>query len=220
MADHGSQLGSAVLIASVGTSWLYLRSVYMPPSMWRMVTKTASTSLLSVFAALQGAPPLLSTALALGSVGDACLSWDGDAAFLSGLGSFLAAHVVYIVLFARTGGGTASILGSRPRMAAAGLLVCAFAPVMVSQLMPRAPREMRLPILVYTAAIVTMVLAALTLENRLVIAGALSFTVSDAILSADKFLVSPASTHRRWMPYAVWVLYYAGQLQIALGFNG
>jgi uncharacterized membrane protein YhhN len=37
--------------------------------------------------------------LALSALGDAFLAHEGDAAFLGGLGSFLAAHILYAVLF-------------------------------------------------------------------------------------------------------------------------
>lgn len=211
---------NAVLLVSLCASFLYARNADAPPSLWRMTTKTTSTALLSVLSALQGGPALLSGALLLGATGDAFLAWDGETAFLAGLGSFLAAHVLYIVLFAQTGYGSALILSTGWRIIVAVILACAFAPMMVSELMPKVARELRLPILVYTSAIVMMVVTALTLDNAPVVTGALSFTVSDAILSAEKFLVAPTSRHRRWMPYAVWALYYAGQLQIALGIVG
>ncbi|KAH8901840.1 YhhN-like protein [Coniochaeta sp. PMI_546] len=218
--DGQLSLANAVLTVSLCMSLLYVQCVDMPPSVWRMATKTASTATLSALSALQGGPGLLSAALLLGVTGDAFLAWDGDGAFLSGLGSFLAAHLLYIVLFAQSGYGKAVVLNSGVRIVAATLLVCAFAPMMVSELMPKVNRDLRLPILVYTGAIIMMVLTALTLDEPLVIMGALLFTVSDAILSAEKFLVPATSKNRWWMPYAVWVLYYAGQLLIVLGFVG
>lgn len=45
---------SAVLAASVGAAALYVTLVRSPPSRWRMVVKTASTSLLSATAAMRG----------------------------------------------------------------------------------------------------------------------------------------------------------------------
>jgi len=210
----------AILAASVGTSWVYLRSVRASPSMLRMVVKAASTALLSVLSVLNGEPLLLSVALMLGSIGDACLAWDGDTAFLAGLGSFLSAHILYIIIFCRIGHGMALLLGSVWRTVAIAMLICVFIPSMLWQLVPNVARDMRLPVLAYTGVIMLMVLSALSLDKPMVITGALCFTLSDAILSAEKFLVATASAHRRWMPYAVWVLYYAGQLQITLGLLG
>lgn len=215
--DAELSLANVALMASLCASLLYVRRVHMPPSMWRMAAKTASTVMLSAFSAVHGGPALLSAALLVSATGDAFLAWDGDTAFRSGLGSFLVAHVLYIFLFARNGRGEASVLDNGLRTMAAALLVCAFAPIMLWVLVPKVSRDLRLPILVYTSAIVMMVLAALTLHKRLVIAGALLFMVSDAVLSAEKFLIPATSRNRRWMPYVVWVLYYAGQLLIALG---
>ncbi|KAK3682962.1 YhhN-like protein [Podospora appendiculata] len=213
-------LDNAILALSLSSALLYGANVHSPPSITRMITKTTSTALLSALASLRGGPPLLATALALGATGDAFLAWDGDAAFLSGLGSFLVAHVLYIVLFVGAGDGAARVLAEGWRVATALGLTVVFAPTMVTLLMPRLVRELRVPILVYITAIVLMVLAALTMgDNGWVVLGALLFTVSDGILSAEKFIVSSASAHRKWMPYAVWALYYAGQLLIALGFS-
>lgn len=41
---------------------------------------------------------------------------------------------------------------------------------------------------------------------------------SDGLLAAERFLLAAISPHRVWMRYAVWVLYYAAQLAITLGF--
>ncbi|KAB5529011.1 YhhN-like protein [Coniochaeta sp. 2T2.1] len=215
--DSVPSLPNAELLTSLSASLLYLQCVHTRPSVWRMSVKAGSTALLSALSTTQNGPLLLSAALLLGAAGDAFLAWDGDTTFLCGLGSFLAAHILYIILFAQRGSGKARILGSSWRMVAASFLVCAFAPIMLSALMPKVARDLRLPILVYTSAIIMMVLTALTLDNPVLVSGAICFTVSDAVLSVDKFLVSSTSAHRHWMPYAVWILYYAGQLQIAVG---
>jgi uncharacterized membrane protein YhhN len=65
--------------------------------------------------------------------------------------------------------------------------------------------------------IFVMAITALMLDSNQVILGAVMFCSSDSILAAERFLVSPTSFHRSWMRYAVWVLYYGGQLLIALG---
>lgn len=210
--------GSAVLTASVISAIAHCPSVLSSPGYTRMATKTASTALLSALAYQCGAPHLLVGALALGSLGDAFLAWDGEANFLCGLASFLAAHVLYLVLFVQSGGGKAQLLADPWRVGTATVFVVVLAPTMTALLIPRVAKDLQLPILVYTAAIGAMVLAALTTDSELVMAGAALFTTSDAILAAERFLVSPASSHSPWMKYAVWVLYYSGQLLIALGF--
>ncbi|TIM34245.1 MAG: lysoplasmalogenase, partial [Mesorhizobium sp.] len=44
------------------------------------------------------------------------------------------------------------------------------------------------------------------------------FMASDGLLASEKFLLSAISPHRDWTRRAVWVLYYAAQLAITMGF--
>ncbi|KAK3298102.1 YhhN-like protein [Chaetomium fimeti] len=210
---------STVLACSIGASIVYLTMVRSPPSGLRMIVKTASTALLSALVFIQGGPLLLAGALALGSVGDAFLAWDDDTSFLYGLANFLVAHIFYIVLFFGRDTDRSvlfqSLLGSW-RAVAAGLLSL-LVPVMIALLMPRLDTALRLPVVLYSFTIFVMVLTALTSNSGQVISGSLMFSTSDAILAADRFLVPSPSTHRAWMQHAVWVLYYSGQLLIALG---
>lgn len=210
---------SAVLAASIGSAVLYLALVRSPPSRWRMVVKTASTALLSAVAAMRGGPLLLVGALGLGSVGDAFLAWDDETSFTCGLASFLVAHVLYVVLFfGRNTDGAAEfqVLFEGWRAMGSGALAV-LVPVMIAALMPRIGPELRPPVVLYSLTIFVMAITALTLENDQVIFGAIMFCSSDSILAADRFLVSPTSSRRPWMQHAVWVLYYGGQLLIALG---
>ncbi|KAK4183881.1 YhhN-like protein [Podospora australis] len=216
---------SAVLAASVGAAVLYQSLVRSPPSFPRMVIKTASTALLSATSFLRGGPFLLVGALGLGSVGDAFLAWDDETSFIFGLASFLVAHILYILLFLQNGPGgmddfnikVHTILSKNWRAAIAGALAL-LVPFMISQLMPRIGKDLRAPVVVYSLVIFVMALTALTLQSSQVILGAVMFTSSDSILAAGKFLVPASSGHHAWMHHAVWVLYYAGQLLIALGF--
>ncbi|SPO07763.1 uncharacterized protein DNG_10458 [Cephalotrichum gorgonifer] len=216
-------LDNTVLTLSVVSAFVYLSITRAAPSYSRMVSKTASTALLSLLAYQHGGPYSLVGALALGSLGDAFLAWDNgsdedsDSNFLCGLGSFLAAHILYVFLFAQSGGGKEKLLDDTWRVAAATFFLVVLAPTMIALLIPRVARDLRVPILVYTAAIGTMLLMALTMDNMLVITGSALFTTSDAILSTEKFLL-PRSPYSPLMQYAVWVLYYSGQLLIALGF--
>jgi uncharacterized membrane protein YhhN len=210
---------SVALGASIASAVLYLAIVRSPPSRWRMVVKTASTALLSAVAAMRGGPLLLVGALGLGSIGDAFLAWDDETSFLCGLASFLLAHILYVALFfgKNTNGaaGFQVLFEGWRAMAAGGLAV--LVPVMIASLMPRLGSELRPPVVVYSLTIFVMAITALTLENNQVIFGAIMFCSSDSILAAERFLVSPTSSRRPWMQHAVWVLYYGGQLLIAVG---
>jgi uncharacterized membrane protein YhhN len=63
-----------------------------------------------------------------------------------------------------------------------------------------------------------MSVTALRLGNVFVIAGAALFMASDAVPAAEKFLMASLSPRRRPARLGVWVLYYAAQLLITLGF--
>jgi uncharacterized membrane protein YhhN len=157
-------------------------------------------------------PALLIVALALSALGDAFLAHEGEAAFLGGLGSFLAAHIAYAVLFIVSGPGFAD--ASVP-----GLLAMVVFGVGMGTLMVRKAGALALPVAAYVLAISVMGLGGVTLGG-LVLLGAVLFMASDAILGSEKFLMSEASSLRRLTSPAVWVLYYAGQLLITLGLLG
>ncbi|KAF5005498.1 hypothetical protein FDECE_8076 [Fusarium decemcellulare] len=211
-----SLLQNIILILSLTTAIGYGIYVRERPSVARMITKTCAIGLLALLSAILHAPRLLIAAQAFGALGDAFLAWDGDGAFLRGLGSFLTAHVFYITLFINSANGWELLLSGGWRVFAAAFMLL-LASGMVVMLLPRVSYHLRLPILAYSIAIYTMVLTALTVDNTRLVSGAIIFTASDSLLATEKFLVSHDSSHRAWMEHAVWVLYYFGQLLIMLG---
>lgn len=208
---------NATLIFSLVAAVIYAFTLGMPPSLARSAAKTLAVAMLAVLAAMQGGPLLLVVALALSAVGDAFLSRDGEKAFLGGLASFLVAHIVYIVLFLRSGGGP-GLLGAESWRGAIALAMTVFVIVMLAALWRRAGPSLRIPIACYVMAILAMGMAALTTSSAWVIGGAVLFMASDGLLATEKFLVAAISPHRAWMRFAVWGLYYAAQLAITLGF--
>ena len=218
-SDTDASLDKTVLAVSFASAVLYLFQVRSSPSYSRTLVKTSSTALLSYLSHLLGGPQFLTGALALSSLGDAFLAWDGDLASLCGLSSFLVAHVLYILLFLQPqhAAGFQNLLMARWRTATAGGLAL-LVPVMIATLMPKVGNPFRVPVMVYSLTICVMALTALTLENGRVIVGTTMFTASDSILAADKFLVPETTGYRGWMRRAAWVLYYGGQALITLGF--
>ncbi|MFD2053617.1 lysoplasmalogenase [Mesorhizobium calcicola] len=208
---------NATLIFSLAAAVIYAFTLGMPPTLARSAAKTLAVAMLAVLAALQGGPLLLVIALTLSAVGDAFLSRDGEKAFLGGLASFLGAHVVYVALFLRSGGGL-ELLGAESWRGAIALAMAVFAIVMLAVLWRRVGPGLRVPIVVYVAAILAMGVSALTTGSVSIIGGALLFMASDGLLAAEKFLVAAISPHRAWMRFAVWALYYAAQLAITVGF--
>jgi len=124
-------------------------------------------------------------ALALSMLGDICLMFEGDGWFAGGLGSFLLAHVGFIVAFLK-GVSLAWPPAWTLLPVLYGLGLCAW-------LLPRAG-ALRIPVALYCLVLLGMTLAAAlrlqTLGGQpavLAVAGALLFVVSDSALALRKF---------------------------------
>ncbi|WP_315926507.1 lysoplasmalogenase [Mesorhizobium sp. SP-1A] len=206
---------NATLLFSLAAAIIYACAPPTPPRLSRTAAKAGSVALLALLAFLQGGPWLLVAALALSAIGDAFLSREGEAAFLGGLASFLAAHLVYIALFLKTGSGLEAFRAA-PWHLALALAMAGFALLMLRLLWPRVG-ALRMPVAAYVAAILAMGLAALTTPALALIGGAVLFMASDAVLATEKFLMAQDSPHRAWMHRAVWLLYYPAQAVITLG---
>jgi uncharacterized membrane protein YhhN len=181
-----------------------------PVSAWRTLVKTAAVAALAVLAYVAGAPLPLTTALVLSAIGDACLAGDAERWLPAGLGAFLLAHVSYIWLFVHDGGGRAALIAEPVRTLG---VAAAFATgVTMLAWLWRSLGAMRGAVSVYVVAICAMTASSFTLPHRLwpAMLGAVAFTASDAILSAELFKTLRAP----WATYAVWGLYYAAQALI------
>ena len=120
-------------------------------------------------------------ALALGGLGDVALLGSSPIAFTAGLGCFLAGHVAWIVaLRQRPGGGR---LRARPALAVPHL--AAFG-AMNAYLWTRTGKD-RLPVIVYSAALLAMSLSALDSGSTRTAAGGALFLSSDTLLALGKF---------------------------------
>ena len=120
-------------------------------------------------------------ALALGGAGDMALLGGGETAFTAGLVSFLAGHVAWIIaLRQRPRGGRL-----RARSALAASQVAVFG-AMNAYLWKRTGKD-RLPVLVYSSALLAMSLAALDSGSPRTAAGGALFLVSDTLLALEKF---------------------------------
>ncbi|SJM31341.1 lysoplasmalogenase family protein [Mesorhizobium delmotii] len=208
---------NATLLFSLAAAVIYAFTIDMPPKLARSAVKTLAVAMLAVLASLQGGPWLLVAALTLSAIGDAFLSREGEKAFLGGLASFLVAHGLYIALYLRFGDGV-GLLSAEPWRAAIAMAMAVFALAMLFALWRRVGPALRLPVSVYIAAILAMAISALTLSNFWIIGGAALFIASDGLLASEKFLLSAISPHRAWMRNAAWMLYYAAQLAITMGF--
>jgi uncharacterized membrane protein YhhN len=208
---------NATLLIALAAAVLYALVLNTRPTWLRTAVKTIPVALLAVLTVLENGPLLLFAALALSAAGDAFLSRENERTFLYGLGSFLLAHLAYIALFYMNGGGYELLLTELWRSAAV-VALSLFALVMLALLLRVVSPDLRLPIFVYVLAIAGMGVVAFTTSNVWIIAGALLFIASDALLATEKFLTPAISPHRDWMRFSVWGLYIAAQIAITLGF--
>lgn len=133
--------------------------------------------------------------------------------FLAGLACFLGTHLCYAAAFYTPPHGVASLLALLP--------FAVFGAVMFLMLAPGAG-ALRVPVLVYAAAICTMAwqaaehhLRADAAGSGLALAGALLFVLSDSVLGYNRFRRS-----FRWAQALLLSSYFAGQWLIALSLNG
>ena len=145
--------------------------------------------------------------LALSWCGDLALSYSGDAAFLTGLVSFLLAHVMYCIAFVWRGvKWTWALAALVPVAIAAGGVL--------TWLLPYVSGEMRVPVLVYTAVIGLMVVLAFGARGAggpvTIVIGAVLFYLSDISVASGQF-VKPDFPNYLWgLPF-----YFIGQLFLA-----
>ena len=143
-------------------------------------------------------------ALLLGGVGDVALLGSGGTAFRAGLGSFLAGHVAWTAALRRRGTG-------RARPATVVPYVLAWTGLN-AVLWPRTGPD-RLPVLLYSAALTTTALAALSTGDPRATAGGALFMASDGLLALERF----AGVHLPAHEGLVMASYTAAQALLAAG---
>ena len=119
---------------------------------------------------------------------------DPSIGFLLGLGSFLLAHIMYLVAFLKTNIKASSIYKSRPHLALPFVL---FGLSLVLYLKRAAHPDfvpMEIPVMVYASVIMLMVLAGIGRYNKVqqksfswVVIGALLFMFSDTLIALSRF---------------------------------
>jgi len=185
------------------------------PSALRTLIKGCAVGSLALIAYLEGGGVLLAIALAFCTLGDLFLAGDPKRWLRPGLGAFLVGHAIYLPLLGAHGASPwlGFWIGALAVGAAAGLMLRALWPSL---------GDLRWPVSLYAVAIVCMVLAALLLPPRFwpATVGALAFMASDAILSFDLFKGAKLLGSPRLTAWAVWFLYWGGQVGICWGMLG
>ncbi len=203
---------AALMILSLVLALLFgARFLLAPPSWAGTWTKAGSVAALAALGPVLGVSPLVTLGLALGALGDFCLSRPGERAFLAGMAAFALGHLAYAWAFWQ---------GTAPPILPA-LAVIALALSTEVWLAPFAG-PMRWPVRGYAVVIALMALSVLTvgLGAPLLTLGAALFLLSDVLLALDLFTFAGRPTPRPWLKRAVWAIYWAGQVQILWGAAG
>lgn len=174
------------------------------------VSKPLLLPLLMVFVLAQvgwrgdSSAPWLIIGLFFSFLGDVALMVDGDLWFALGLAMFLVTHICYLVGFFKL--GAAQALRERRWV----LLAYPLFWLVANALLWSGLGSLRIPIAVYSAALVAMAMVAMSLQTKLGIGGAL-FMVSDLLIGAGV-----AYGEFTGQPVAVMSTYVIGQGLIAV----
>jgi uncharacterized membrane protein YhhN len=180
-----------------------------PPGSWRSTVKTGAVALLLPAGVMAGAPGMVLAGLALGAIGDLCLSRPGEAAFLAGMAAFAGGHLAYAAFFLDPAG----LVGA----AIPGLAMVALAASTELWLAPYTG-NLRWPVRGYVVVITLMAIAVLSggAGRPVAVAGAVLFVLSDLLLALEMFVLK-GSRSAALLPPLLWAAYWAGQALILMG---
>jgi uncharacterized membrane protein YhhN len=198
----------AITAASAVIDWVAVRHEHRPVEyVFKPLTLVALTG---TALALDPADPTVRTwfvvALVLSLIGDVFLMLPGDL-FVPGLGSFLLAHVAYIVGLVVAGLEPAAVLAGVAIVAAAGIGI---GPRLLAGIRRSEP-AMAPPVLAYMGVISTMLVCAFGTGDGVAIAGAALFYLSDSLIGWGRFVQS-----YDWGRLAVMVTYHLGQILLVV----
>ncbi len=184
-------------------------------SRWTAIFKPLTTALLFFVVGWPSSSfaKLIDAGIFFSLVGDVALLRDSNKAFLVGLGGFLVAHVCYIAGFAGVGTWSGAVSAAALAAVAVSLLLL--------RMVWAGTAGLRAPVIVYAAALTTMVISAVSTLGRGMpgalegVLGAILFYVSDSSLAINRFY-SPIP-HVSFLTQGV---YWLGQLGIALAARG
>lgn len=150
---------------------------------------------------------LIISGLFLSAIGDSFLLLSGNSWFTFGLVAFLIAHLVYVSAFmTRSRFSPFHLLALIPISIYAFLLLRG----LHGGIFASGNNGLWIPVLVYVIVISIMIWSAVISRNRVAIAGAILFFLSDSLLAWNMFVTSVS-----WAGYGVMILYYTAQFLIA-----
>jgi uncharacterized membrane protein YhhN len=201
-----------MLFLSVVCAVIYGGGWYPEGVFWQVMAKASGIGFLALFVLVTSQTSnhlILLLALLLSLAGDVLLAIPAEASFLRGLSAFLAAHIIYTILFLKNRLTYGNTSGLRIRISA--LLWIAVGLVMFLTY-PKLG-EMLIPVAVYSVVLTLMATTALMsrFPIKMLGLGAILFIISDSFLGAETFLNFTLGS-----PYIVWTTYYLAQLFITL----
>ena len=145
---------------------------------------------------------LIVVGLLLSTLGDVFLMLPFDG-FVFGLGSFLLAHIAYLIALRKRGGWW--------RVRWPLLAYAVVASLVFARLWPGLPGELKLPVIVYVIALAGMAAQAASVwrehpgdATRVAAVGGAFFVVSDALLAVDRFS-APIPMASVWVLATYWI---------------
>jgi uncharacterized membrane protein YhhN len=157
------------------------------PSLF-LLLKPLTTILITATLFASGHAPswLLLSAFVFALIGDIALMFEGDKAFLAGLGSFFIAHIAFVAVFIGDAGLHAPPLWT--------MAFVVYAIALFAWLLPKTG-PLAGPTVAYGVVLTAMVLASAAAQNqldtsatRLTLAGAVLFAFSDSVLAIRQFV--------------------------------
>lgn len=153
----------------------------------------------------------LVAALVLSTLGDVFLLRDDATSFQLGLGSFLLAHVAYVVGFVVEG-------THGPGLAVGAVAAVAIVATLGRRVVGAARRgdepALAPPVGVYVLVISTMVATAVGTHDPRAVAGAALFASSDSLIAWERFV-----RKRHWVPFVIILTYHLAQALLVISFT-
>lgn len=177
---------------SFATYRIFTKPLLLPLITWIYYLKAKNNCILPNNAFVLG--------LLFSFLGDLLLLFDWG--LLPGLGSFLIAHILYIVSFRRA-------IRGKKRFFIPFILV--YLGLLLYYLFPHLA-EMRVPVIIYGITISTMLWYSFRTERRWLIIGALLFVTSDSILAVNLFVKQTTL-----LSLLVMITYFLAQLALVQG---
>jgi alkenylglycerophosphocholine hydrolase len=190
-----------LLVVGAAAALAFLAGMAFDRPLLRLATKAVPAACLALMVASAGERRYsrwVAAGLWLSALGDFLLE-ARPSFFLYGLLAFLAAHIAYVAAF----------LAASRRPALLRAIPFAAWGVMAFALLRDGLADLRVPVAVYMAAIVSMMWRA-SAVGPLALTGAVLFGASDSLIAFDRF-----HAPLPWAPFPIILLYWAGQLLIA-----